>query len=165
MFSSFLSVLDGRSMAPTIGVKPRPRNRPTLRRRCSRLSHLSEQPHTRLSLNSEFVRKRAPDCQLINTRLPDQDQARGMPRETNGRVISSRPRLKRACRHATVRRLQHKKPTHAEGLANITKPKPKRSEIQGGVRTEITELPLLAGSPTRPNRRLSDAITKANRSQ
>src|ERR1700739_885528 len=112
---------------------------------------------------ANLCEKRAPDCQLINTRLPAQDQARGTPRETSGRA-SSRPRPQRACRHATVRRLQHKKPARAEGLANITKSKPKRSEIQGGVRTEISELPLLAGSPTRPNRRLSDPIAKANRS-
>jgi hypothetical protein len=52
-----------------------------------------------------------------------------------------------------------------QAVLNIPKLELKRSEIQGGVRTEITELPPVTTPSARPNPRLSDAITNAIRTQ
>jgi len=113
----------------------------------------------------QLVREAGADCEAIDTRLPVRDRTRETPRETNGRASNNRPRLQRRSRQLTGSRLKHKKTAYAQRLSNLTKSKPKGREIQGGVRTEITDLSPVAGSSTGPNRRLSDAITKANRSQ
>jgi hypothetical protein len=105
------------------------------------------------------------DYELMDTRLPTQDHKRKTPRETNARATSNRPRRRRTRQHSTGSRMHHKRPARAQSFANITKSKPPRGESQGGVRTEIIESRVLAGPPTRPKRRLSDARTKANRSQ
>jgi len=57
------------------------------------------------------------------------------------------------------------KPWHVQVLKNNPVPKAKTTESQRVVRTEAIELTPLAGLSGKPNRRLSDAITKAERSQ
>ena len=57
------------------------------------------------------------------------------------------------------------KPLHVQVLKNTPIRKAKTTQSQRVVKTEAVELTQLARLPAKPNRRLCDAITKAERSQ